>query len=147
MKFSAKGDYACLAMLELALRHQRGETRTPIEGIAESQNIPIKFLVQILLQLKGAGLLVSHRGAKGGYSLAREPHAIVLGEVVRLVDGPLMDVKCLDARMESACDGEHRCVLKEVWEEVTGSIANVVDNITFADLCDRYDSGELMYHI
>jgi Rrf2 family transcriptional regulator, cysteine metabolism repressor len=147
MKFSAKGDYACLAMLELSLRHRRGEQRTSIEVIADSQNIPIKFLVQILLQLKGSGFLISHRGAKGGYSLAKPPHEIVVGEILRLVDGPLMDVKCLDGRAEGSCNGRSKCVLKSIWEEVEGSIANVVDNITFADLSSKYNNTELMFHI
>ena len=87
MKISAKAEYACLAMLALA-RHRTDDAPVRIREIAEAHDIPERYLVQILLQLKGAGLVQSTRGAAGGYRLARPADAISLGEVLWAVDGP-----------------------------------------------------------
>jgi Rrf2 family protein len=87
MKISAKAKYACLAMLALA-RHRGDESPVRIREIAEAHDIPERYLVQILLQLKGAGLVHSTRGAAGGYRLARPAEAISLGEVLWAIDGP-----------------------------------------------------------
>src|SRR3954454_19660991 len=87
MKISAKAEYACLAMLALA-RPRSGGAPVRIREIAESHSIPERYLVQILLQLKGAGLVTSTRGASGGYRLARPAEDIMLGEVLNAIDGP-----------------------------------------------------------
>src|SRR5436305_12739369 len=87
MKVSAKSEYACLAILALA-RQRPGDPPVRIREIAETHAIPERYLVQILLQLKGAGLVVSTRGALGGYRLARPAEAISLGEVLTAIDGP-----------------------------------------------------------
>lgn len=87
MKVSAKADYACLAMLALAARRP-DDPPARIREIAEAHAIPERYLVQILLQLKGAGLVQSTRGAAGGYRLARSPDQINLGEVLAAIDGP-----------------------------------------------------------
>src|SRR5262245_54133566 len=87
MKLSAKAEYACLAVLELALRHDRPEPARLAE-IAGANAIPERFLVQILLQLKGAGFVSSVRGASGGYRLALEPREISLWDIVQCVEGP-----------------------------------------------------------
>jgi Rrf2 family protein len=87
MKISAKAQYACLAIMALA-RHQPDQTPVRIRTIAEAHGIPERYLVQILLQLKGAGLVYSTRGAAGGYRLARPADQISLGEVLTAIDGP-----------------------------------------------------------
>lgn len=87
MNVSARAEYACLALTELALRQDSGEP-VRIRSIADGHGIPSGFLTQILLQLKGAGLVVSTRGAAGGYRLARPPEEITLAEVLRSIDGP-----------------------------------------------------------
>ena len=87
MKLSAKAEYACLAVLELALRHDRTEPVRLVE-IAGPNAIPERFLVQILLQLKGAGYVTSARGAAGGYRLAMEPREISVCDIVQIVEGP-----------------------------------------------------------
>ena len=87
MKLSAKAEYACLAVLELALRHERPEPARLVE-VAGPNGIPERFLVQILLQLKGAGFVSSVRGAAGGYRLAVEPREISVWDIVQIVDGP-----------------------------------------------------------
>jgi Rrf2 family protein len=86
MNLSAKTEYACLAMLELAKEYDSGEP-LQLRRIAAEHGIPARFLVQILLQLKGAGLVVSTRGAAGGYRLARPPHEITLADVIDVIDG------------------------------------------------------------
>src|SRR6184192_3344640 len=84
LPFSAKAEYACIAMLELAARH--GAQPVRLKQIAEGHRIPQRFLVQILLQLKGSGLVVSARGASGGYLLARPPDTITLADVLNVID-------------------------------------------------------------
>ena len=86
MNVSAKTEYACIAVLELAAQHEAGEP-VRIRDIAERHGIPSRFLVQILLQLKGASLVASTRGASGGYRLARPPHEITLAEVIEVMEG------------------------------------------------------------
>src|SRR5271157_4637283 len=86
MKLSAKTEYACIAMLELARRYERGEP-VRIRTIADEHGIPSRFLVQILLQLKGAGFVASTRGASGGYQLIKPPEEISLGEVMSVIEG------------------------------------------------------------
>src|ERR1700754_1671739 len=92
MKLSAKTEYACLAVLELAARYETAEP-IRIRTIADEHGIPSRFLVQILLQLKGAGFVVSTRGASGGYQLAKPPSDITLGEVMAVIEGPESDFK------------------------------------------------------
>ena len=96
MKVSAKTEYACLAMLELAARYGSGEP-VRIRTIADEHGIPARFLVQILLQLKGAGFVSSTRGAAGGYQLAKPPEAITLGEVMGVIEGPEGEVQAATA--------------------------------------------------
>ena len=91
MKVSAKTEYACLAMLELAARYGSGEP-VRIRTIADEHGIPSRFLVQILLQLKGAGFVTSTRGAAGGYQLVKPPEEISLGEVMAVIEGPETEV-------------------------------------------------------
>ena len=101
MKISKKGDYALRALIHLALRH--GEGITQMQDIARKEGIPGKFLEQILLLLKGAGYLQSRSGVGGGYIMAKAPKAITLGEIVRLIDGPLAPVPCAAERPAEAC--------------------------------------------
>ena len=86
MKVSAKTEYACIAMLELASQYGSGEP-VRIRKIAERHDVPPRFLVQILLQLKGAGLVASVRGAAGGYHLIKPPHEVSLGQVMEVIEG------------------------------------------------------------
>ncbi|MBV8487026.1 MAG: Rrf2 family transcriptional regulator, partial [Planctomycetaceae bacterium] len=86
MRISAKAEYACLAMIALAEKHHEGRP-LPIREIAETRGIPATFLTQILLKLKGAGLVLSTRGSAGGYRLARAPEEIALIDILRVVDG------------------------------------------------------------
>ena len=136
MKISAKAEYACLAMFELSKRH--GSPRpTQIHIVAEEQAIPSQYLVQILIQLQRAGLVRSERGAKGGYRLARDPHDISVGEVLRVIDGPLMVTR----HVESTADGEpdRGKQFRAIWKEVQDAMSEVVDRMSFADLVANYE--------
>lgn len=147
MKISAKGEYATLAILELALQYQK---RGPVQihEIAAKYNIPQKFLVQILIQLKRQGLVLSRRGAEGGYLLAKSPHQISLGEVIRAIEGPLMSIKCLEQNTIKTCVLEPGCTFKAIWADIARSIEKMMNEITYEDLCHRVlQYNEQMYHI
>jgi Rrf2 family protein len=129
VKVSAKSDYAVRALLELA---QAGEGPVKGERLAQTQDIPLKFLENILIDLRHAGIVRSQRGAEGGYWLARAPDRIYVGEVIRAVDGPLASVRGEapeDLDYEGAA--EH---LKSVWIAVRASLRTVVDELTLADV-------------
>jgi Rrf2 family protein len=128
MKISAKAEYACLAILALA-RCQPDDPPLRIREIAEEHGIPERYLVQILLQLKGAGLVVSVRGALGGYRLARPPDRISLGEVLTAIDGPEPAPRELPGVAAQA--------LASVWEDVRAAERAVLDRTTIAQLRER----------
>jgi len=128
MKVSAKAEYACLAVLALA---QQGPNAPPlrIRDISESHGIPERYLVQILLHLKGAGLVVSTRGASGGYQLARRPEAISIREILTAVDGPD------DAARETpSADRRAAQILNHLWDRVREAERAVLDQTTVAAL-------------
>jgi Rrf2 family protein len=138
MKISAKGEYAILAMLDLAKHYDSDDVRT-LEQISTEQCIPHPFLVQILLELKKSNFVESRRGAGGGYRLSRPAREISLGEVICLIDGPLLPFKCTVPMNESACECAHHgsCVLTPVWEDVRHAIEGVVNGISFEELVQR----------
>ena len=149
MRISAKGEYAILAILDLSLSYEKEDVRT-LEEISNDQTIPHPFLVQILLELKRAGLVESRRGAGGGYRLARHPKNITLGEVIRLVDGPLLPFKCANNTPVDNNDCAHHgnCVLSSVWADVRKAIKGVIDNITFEEAMPPQGKyGCSMFHI
>jgi Rrf2 family protein len=141
MKFSAKTEYACLAVLELSRAYDSGEP-VRIRSIADEHGIPSRFLVQILLQLKGAGLAASTRGAAGGYQLVKPPEEITLEEVMSVVDGKDK------LPNPAAAKSPTRRVLLKAWRDVAIARQEMLHDITFADLAARA-SGEVeqMYHI
>ena len=127
MKISAKSEYACLALLALA-RPASDDSPVRIREIAEEHGIPERYLVQILLQLKGAGLVLSTRGASGGYRLARPATAISLGEVLSAIDGP--DAPPRDETRPAAR------ALSKVWEHVRAAEKAVLDRTSIAQLAE-----------
>lgn len=127
-KLSAKAEYACLAMLALA-HHGPDDPPVRIRAIAEVHGIPERYLVQILLQLKGAGLVTSTRGASGGYHLARAPESISLGEVLEAIDGPEITVR--------EPQGSAAQALAAVWEHVRAAERTVLHRTSIAELADR----------
>ncbi len=128
MRISARCDYACKALLELSLHWPR-EMPLRIATISERQEIPTRYLVQILIQLKGLGLVSSTRGKQGGYNLAQPPSRIRLGQVIRQVAGPL-----LPGAEVRAGNGS---LFPEIWREVEHAMAQVLDKITFEDIANK----------
>ncbi len=133
---STRGDYACRALLSLAL-HGATSTPTSVRDIAERTGLPQPYLEQILLALKGAGLVRSKRGVGGGYVLAREPADITLAQVVSAVDGPIVAGDFGEPHENGACDHEGQCVLLAVWAEVGTTMREHLQSFTLADMVRR----------
>lgn len=134
MKISTKGRYALRLMLDLAYNHTG--SFIPIKNISQRQDISDKYLEQIITQLSRAGLVKSARGAQGGYMLAKEPQEYTVGEILRLLEGNLAPVACVDDTKD-ACIRADECVTMEVWREIKDAVNKVVDNITLADLVEQ----------
>ena len=145
MRISAKGEYAIKAMLDLALQRERG--LIPIQEIAARQGIPQRYLEQVLLSLKRAGLLTSKRGSTGGYHLLREPEKITVGAVLRAVEGTRAPFEAGVSRRNGAGESE----LDELWAEIAEAVSKVVDGLTFGELVararERRSRARPMYHI
>ncbi|MGE5503852.1 MAG: RrF2 family transcriptional regulator [Actinomycetota bacterium] len=147
---SSKAKYGLKAMVHLAGRAAEGSVL--IADIAEAERIPKKFLDAILLELKNHGLLVSKKGKGGGYSLARPANRIQVGEVLRILDGPLAPVPCVSRTAYRRCDDcadETACAVRGVMQEVRDAMAAILDNTTIADMAKRVPRAEpvLMYDI
>lgn len=130
MRISAKADYAVRAMVELAATVE--EKPVKAERIATAQDIPLNFLENILGELRHAGLVRSHRGAEGGFRLAREPASITVADVIRAVDGPLASVRGAPPE-ESEYKGA-AAALPRVWIAVRANLRSVVEHVTVADI-------------
>jgi Rrf2 family protein len=146
LPFSAKAEYACIAMLELAAHYGRPQP-VRLKAIAEAHHIPQRFLVQILLQLKGSGLVVSARGAAGGYLLARSPKTITLADVLNVID---RQDRPSPERAGSAGGPPSRMVdtLRGVWKEIAAAQNRILEGTTLADLAQKAREGQaLVYQI
>jgi len=135
---SRKARYALRALYALA----NDETGGPvlIAELAEREHIPHKFLELILLELRNAGILRSKKGKGGGYSLARPPRDVTLGQIIRVVDGPLAPIPCVSERAYARCEecvSEESCGTRMVMKEVRDAIAKILDGTTLADVCER----------
>lgn len=132
MKISTKGRYALRLMLDLATNDKYGYT--PVKEISLRQDISDKYLEQIISRLSKAGLVISARGAQGGYKLAKAPEACTVGEILRVLEGDLAPVACAAAGQTGCCPRADDCVTTEVWRRIGEAVNSVVDNITLADL-------------
>ncbi len=137
MKITFKGDYALKVILDLSIN--QGKLQSSDE-IARRQDIPVKFLEQILLQLKKGGFVKSFRGQKGGYVLSRGPKDITMGQVIRYIEGPVEPIACVNHK--ETCSYSSRCVLRDVFCDIGKYIAAKIDSLTFADLRDRQKKNE-----
>jgi len=133
VKISTRGDYASRALLSLAL-HCAEERPTTVSEIAERTALPQPYLEQILLALKGAGLVKSKRGVGGGYLLSRPPSEISLADIVSAVDGPIVLGDFQDPHTEGSCDHEGQCVLLAVWNAVGQDIRRQLEAYKLSDL-------------
>jgi Rrf2 family protein len=136
MRITAKGEYAAKAVLYLSLRYP---TVVTIQEVAAGHNIPLKYLEQILLTLKKNQLLSSRRGVHGGYTLARPPEQITVGEVLRAVDGSFSETTCLRAESGGlySCPEAPGCGLRHLWQDVHESVDKILFNSNFGDVCRR----------
>jgi Rrf2 family protein len=137
MKLTSRGELALKAMIELARAELADEPGLSAAEIARRCRASLKFLEQVLNQLRGAGYVISSRGRFGGYRLAREPDRIFVGEISRLIDGPLAPAPCASVSQHRSCDwcvSEADCDLKTVWVQVRDAIAQVMDSISLTDL-------------
>lgn len=141
MRVSAKAEYACIAMLELAANHGAPQP-VRVKVIADAHGIPQRFLVQILLQLKGAGLVVSVRGAAGGYQLARSPADISVANVVNTIDRPLTRRETTTVRSPVVQ------AIRGVWKEIQDEEQRMLEELSLAELLRRtQDTHALTYQI
>lgn len=136
MKISTKGRYAVRVMLDLAV-HNTGEY-VKVKQIAERQGISEKYLEQIISILNKAGYVKSVRGAQGGYRIAKEPKYYTVGMILRLTEGSLSPVACLDDAVNE-CERCDTCETLQVWRDLKEAIDNVVDNVTVQDLVTRQE--------
>ncbi len=138
MKLTVRGEYALRALLVLGLRYREGVV-VRIQAISDEQNIPKKFLEQILNDMRSAGIVQSKRGMEGGYRLAQAPENISLAQVVRLVDGALAPVSCVSENFyeKCSCPDEERCAIRSIMKEVRESVVRILEKVTVADLCHR----------
>lgn len=130
---STRGDYACRALLSLTL-HADEPGPTSVRDIAERTGLPQPYLEQILLALKGAGLVRSKRGVGGGYVLARSPEEIKLSEIISAVDGPITMGDFGKPHQEGACDHEGQCVLLAIWDVAAQHMREHLESYTLATI-------------
>lgn len=135
VRVSTRGDYACRALLSLALHADEGGP-TSVRDIAERTGLPQPYLEQILLALKGAGLVRSKRGVGGGYVLARPPSEIRLSEIISAVDGPITLGDFGEPHQDGACDHEGQCVLLAIWKHAGEHMRRYLEGYTLAHIAD-----------
>jgi Rrf2 family protein len=146
MRLSKKGEYAVRALVEIGFEsHLRPGTLIQISTVAQRTNIPEKFLEQILLALRNGGVLRSKRGVEGGYSLAKPSDQITLGEVIRLLDGPLAPIPCVSATAyeRCSCPDEESCGLHIAMKQVRDAIAGILDSYKLNRLIDEIERHRL----
>lgn len=136
MKISTKGRYAVRVMLDLAL-HNTGEC-IKVKDIAARQDISEKYLEQIIAVLNKAGYVKSVRGAQGGYRISKDPREYTVGMILRLTEGSLAPVACLDENADQ-CNRVDTCETLQIWKKLYAAINDVVDNITVADLVKSHN--------
>ena len=133
MKISTKGRYALRLMLDMALNNTGNPIR--IKDIATRQNISDKYLEQIVSVLNKAGFVKSIRGPQGGYKLTKRPEQYTVGMILRLTEGSLAPVSCLDDEV-NMCERQEECVTLILWRKLDDAIKSVIDNVTLADLVE-----------
>ena len=138
MKLSKKGEYALRSLINLGIAVEMKRDLVQVSELAESEQLPVKFLEQILQALKEAGIVVSRRGKFGGYKLGKPAKKITIGEVVRLIDGPLAPIGCVSqsAYEPCTCPDEAHCGLRMLMLDVRNAIANILDRYTLADVVE-----------
>jgi len=137
MKLSLRGEYALRSLIVLGQNFEKPLVR--IQAISAQQNIPKRFLEQILNDLKSAGVVESKRGVAGGYRLAVSPDQIPLATVIRHIEGALAPVSCVSERFyeKCSCPDEMKCGIRSVMKEVRDAVVQILERVTVAELCER----------
>lgn len=135
MKISSRAEYALRALIYLG---NHSQAVVSIGDISEATLVPVNYLEQLLLQLKRNGYVRSKRGVNGGYTLAKKENEIIIGEVIRKLEGPLAPMGCVSITAYEPCPLEQTgCLLKPLWAHIRDTIAHVLDHTTLKDLIDR----------
>jgi Rrf2 family protein len=145
MRLSKRGEYGLRAMIDLATwEADSGNNTAQIKEIATREKIPAKFLEQIMLALKNAGLLNSKMGFGGGYYLAKPASEITLGQIFRVLDGPLAPIRCVSqmAYEPCGCPDEETCGLRLIMFDVRNAIADILDNTSLSDIVNRVNQAK-----
>ncbi|MDI9442062.1 MAG: Rrf2 family transcriptional regulator [Firmicutes bacterium] len=135
MRISTRGEYGVRAMFDLAIHYGKGPI--PLRVIAERQVVSEHYLEQLMRSLRQAGLVVSRRGAQGGYELADHPENIRIGDIIRVLEGPITPLDCLESTTGTGgpyCEQPELCVLRGLWRSLQESMEQVLDNTTLEDL-------------
>jgi Rrf2 family transcriptional regulator, cysteine metabolism repressor len=141
MKISTKIRYGTRAMLELACHY--GEGPIELREIAKREDISLKYLEQVIVPLRTAGLVKSARGSKGGYALAKHPSEIYLKDLVETLDGPLNLIECL--KDPKVCQKVPYCVTRDIWQEVSEAIDGIFHSVTLEDMVHRKKEKEVRF--
>jgi len=138
MKLSKRGEYALRSLINLGIAAKVERSLVRVTELAKAEELPIKFLEQVMQQLREAGFVESERGKHGGYRLARPAHKITIGEVVRLIDGPLAPIGCVSqtAYEKCSCPDEVHCGLRMLMLDVRNAITAILDRYTLADVVE-----------
>ena len=144
MKISTKGRYALRLMVDLAEHKDSGFIA--LKDVAKRQNISKKYLEQIVPVLNGAGLLTTNRGNRGGYKLAKEPKEDTVGDILRITEGSIAPVSCLDSEV-NPCERKNFCQTLYVWEGLYKVVNEYLDGITVQDIVDRIEDATVDYII
>lgn len=138
MKLSKRGEYALRSLISLGIAAEVGRKLVQVSELADNEQLPVKFLEQIMQGLKDAGFVVSVRGKFGGYRLAKPSREIGIGQVVRLIDGPLAPIGCVSqtAYEPCTCPDENHCGLRMLMLDVRNAIAGILDRYTLADVVE-----------
>lgn len=138
MKLSKRGEYALRSLINLGIAAKVGRRLVRVTELAKAEDLPVKFLEQVMQQLREAGYVDSERGKHGGYRLARPADQISIGTIVRLIDGPLAPIGCVSQSAYEPCNcpDEAHCGLRMLMLDVRNAIANILDRYTLADVVE-----------
>ncbi len=132
MKISTRGRYGTRMMLDLAAHHDQGPT--PLRKIAKRQDLSVKYLEQLVIPLKAAGYIRSVRGARGGYTLARKPDKISIGQIIKVLEGGLSLVDCVED--PKVCEREKNCLTRDIWLRMSERLMEELSSLTLRDVLD-----------
>ncbi|QGT99379.1 Iron-sulfur cluster regulator IscR [Candidatus Syntrophocurvum alkaliphilum] len=138
MKFSTKSRYGLRAMIEIASNENNDPI--PSKTIAQRQDLSVRYLEQLLLPLKQAGLLKSIRGSQGGYILGKKPSEITVLDIIRVLEGPIAPVDCVNESSPEKCNRFESCVTKNIWYKVRDCVTDILNSYTLKDLLNEQKS-------